>query len=100
MERTAVGRGTRVFVRGFLAVFLLCGLLSIEVWPFTGFNLYARRHHRTREGWQVVALDAAHVEQRISFEALPIAYRKTTKLLDDDTAHARRVEVCASLAAA
>jgi hypothetical protein len=97
-----VGRGTRWFVRGFLALFLACGLLSIEAWPFTGFNLYARRHHATRTGWQVVAVAGAR-EAAVQLQSLPVGYRKATKLLRpgpvDDAQHGTCVALADALAA-
>jgi hypothetical protein len=87
-------------VRGFLAAFLMCGLLSIEWWPFTGFNMYARRVGRTRDAWQVVALDAASREHRFAFEDLPVAYRKATKRFATDGPSAEQREVCEALASA
>ncbi|MEL7210307.1 MAG: hypothetical protein AAGK32_19095, partial [Actinomycetota bacterium] len=91
----------RPAVYGFLAVFILCGLLSIEVWPLTGWRLYHERRTSDRSSWQLVAVDPAGEEATIHLGELPLGWRNTTKLLGefDDLGPDGRDEVCDAWAA-
>lgn len=93
-------RAVRVFVYGFLTVFVACGLFSIEFWPLTGWRLFHEIRDGTREGWTVVAVEADGSEVSIDFARLPVAYRNTTKLIGgfDDLTPDERDEICAAWA--
>lgn len=93
-------RGVRVFLYGFLAVFVACGLFSIEFWPLTGWRLFHEARDGTREGWTVVAVEADGSEVTIDFARLPVAYRNTTKLIGgfDDLTSDERDELCSAWA--
>ncbi len=64
-------RLARPFVYGFLAVFIACGALSIEWWPFTAFKLFSQLRTGTVSGWQVVTVDGDGDEHVLDFDALP-----------------------------
>ena len=86
----------RPAVYGFLAVFLACGLLSIEVWPLTGWRLYHERRGVERSSWQIVTVDDAGEESTVHLDRLPLGWRNTSRLINefDDLTVDRRDEVC------
>ena len=92
----AVSARTRRFVHAFLSVFLVCGFATIEVIPFSGFRLFAELRGDERRSWQLRAVDDAGDEHPIVLGDLPLAYRKSTLLIDgwDDLDADRRDEVC------
>ncbi len=78
-----VGRGLRLFVVGFLGVFVVCGLASIEVWPLTGWRLYHQLRTEERVDWQLRAVDAGGEESPIVLGELPLGYRNTTRFIGE-----------------
>lgn len=66
---------TRVFVYGFLAVFLVTGLAGIEAWPLTGWKLFSQVRTDRQTGWEAVTVDGAGRERPVPFSALPRGYR-------------------------
>jgi hypothetical protein len=87
----------RPVVYGFLAVFLACGLLSIELWPFTGFRLYSQVRHEARRGTSIVAVLDDGSEQTMTFADFPLGWHHTN-LIAKEFGHmtqAERDEVCA-----
>lgn len=75
------GRGIRLFVGGFLGVFLIGGLLGLEAWPLTGWKMYARLRHGDFWGWQVRAVAADGVERSVDLRNTPAAYHGVTHFL-------------------
>jgi len=67
-------RGVRVFVGAFLAVFLVCGFLGLELWPLTGWRLFSELRTDQQIAWRATAVGEAG-ETQIRFEDLPHAYR-------------------------
>ena len=92
-------RWVRRAVYGFLGIFLLCGLLSIEAYPFTGWRLYhvLRTEHRT--SWDIAAV-TPEGEEIIRLGELPIGLRNTSRLLGefDGLDQRERDEICAAWA--
>lgn len=87
-DATAPGEGSvaswvRPALYGFLTVFLVCGLLSIEMWPVTGWRLYHERRGQERSSWQIVALDEDGEESTIDLGALPLGWHNTSKLIGE-----------------
>lgn len=76
-----VARWVRPVLYGFLAVFLICGLFSIEVWPVTGWRLYHERRGQERSSWQIVGVDAEGREETIHLGLLPLGWHNTSKLI-------------------
>jgi hypothetical protein len=66
---------TRVFVFGFLAAMLICGVFVIEAWPLTGFRLFSHLRYPRLLGWQATTVDRAGRETIIHFAAFPRTYR-------------------------
>ena len=97
-----VGKGTKRFVVAFLAVFVVCGLGSVELWPLTGWRLYSALRTEERSSWQLRAVDADGDEQPIVLGDLPLGYRNTTSILDEfpSLTADERDEVCDAWAAA
>ena len=87
---------TRRFVYGFLGALLVCGLASIEAWPFSAFKLFSAIRDGERESWQIVWVDPQDREDTISLYDLPVAYRNTTTLLREFESMSKdeRNEVC------
>jgi hypothetical protein len=85
----------------FLAVFLLCGLLSVEVWPLTGWRLYHERRGEARSSWQIVAVDGDGGEATIHLDDLPLGWHNTSRLIGEFPGLTRgaRDRVCAAWAA-
>jgi hypothetical protein len=89
------GRGVRRFVYGFLAVFALCGLFSIELWPLTGWRLYSGVRTEERPSWRIVAV-TPDGEERVDLGALPLGWHNTDRLLNTfpDLSEGERDEIC------
>ena len=83
VEPPAVSAITRRFVHVFLAVFVVCGVGTFEVFPFSGFRLFSELRGEERQSWQLRAVDEDGTEQPIVLADLPLSYRKTSLLLDD-----------------
>jgi hypothetical protein len=92
----AVSQRTRVGVYAFLLVFAVTGIAHLEMFPFSGFRLFAELRPAERESWQLRAVDSTGAETPIRLGELPIAYRNTTILLldFDDLTSTERDEVC------
>ncbi|HEX7277908.1 MAG TPA: hypothetical protein VF244_11080 [Acidimicrobiales bacterium] len=60
-----MGTGTRAFVAVFLTAFVACGLLQVEAWPLSGFQLFSRLRTDQVESWQVTAVTADGAETPI-----------------------------------
>lgn len=99
-RETAAGDPVPGAVRGavyaFLTAVVVCGLLTVELWPFTGWRLFAEVRTNIRTSWSIVAVDPAGEETVIHLEDLPLGYRHTTTLLPDfeHMAPARRDAIC------
>ena len=52
-----VPRWARWFVGVFLALFLVCGVFGLEVWPLTGWRLFADARQARQPGFQAVTVD-------------------------------------------
>ena len=76
-----VTRRTRRLVHLFLLVFAVTGVAHLELFPFSGFRLFAERRSDERVSWQLRAVDVAGDEHPIRLGALPLAYRNTSLLL-------------------
>jgi hypothetical protein len=75
------GLGIRLFVGGFLGLFLLTGLIGVEAWPLTGWSLYSRLRHGEQWGWQVLAVGPDGGERAVDLQRLPAAYHGVTYFL-------------------
>jgi hypothetical protein len=91
-----VSRRVRFGVHAFLFAFAVTGVAHLELFPFSGFRLFAELRPSVRESWQLRAVDAAGAETAIRLSELPVGYRNTTTLLltFDDLTPAERDEVC------
>jgi hypothetical protein len=76
-------RLVRSGVHCFLAVFLLGGLLHLELFPFSAFRLFSELRSAERQSWELRAVDRAGAEHPLDLAALPIGYRNSTTLLLD-----------------
>ncbi len=76
-------RGVRLFVAGFLGLFLLSGLIGVEAWPLTGWKMYSRLRHGDFWGWQVLAVEGDGTERHVDLRNAPAAYHGATHLLSD-----------------
>jgi hypothetical protein len=92
--------GVKAIIGSLLALLLIAGLFRIELWPLTGWRLYATprgpysgKHYAYRVGPQ-------GGEHKIDYRQLPYAYFRTPYLLDNfpDFDAQRREEVCDGLA--
>jgi hypothetical protein len=83
VDEEGVAPWVRPVLYGFLAVFLIFGLLSIEMWPATGWRLYHERRGRERSSWQIVAVDSEGGEETIHLGLLPLGWHNTSKLIGE-----------------
>lgn len=75
---------------------VVCGVASIDAYPFSAFKLFSSRRDDERVSWQLVAVDRAGAEHTIDLGDLPAGYRTTTIVLRDfaDMAPEERDRVC------
>src|SRR5437016_2547754 len=66
---------TRWVVRAFLAVFLVCAIFRLELWPFSGFRLFSQLRHETRNVWVAETVTANGRAAPLWFSDLPRAYQ-------------------------
>ncbi|HEU4898911.1 MAG TPA: hypothetical protein VFX88_15315 [Actinomycetota bacterium] len=76
-----VPRWARWFVGVFLALFLVCGVFGLEVWPLTGWRLFADARQARQPGFQAVTVDTQGRETPIPFRDLPAGYRGDVQVL-------------------
>lgn len=83
-------------VHVFLLVFAVTGLATLELFPFSGFRLFAERRPEVRESWQLRAVDPDGAETSIRLDDLPLGYRNTSGLLRgfEDLSGAEQDAVC------
>jgi hypothetical protein len=96
----AVTRRTRRALHLFLLVFAITGLFTLELFPFSGFRLFAEVRGPDREYWELRVVDGRGLEHPLHLSDLPLAYRSTTTLIDGfaDRSPAQRDAVCAAWA--
>ena len=73
-QRSAPGRSVRRFVWIFLAVFLICGAVGLEAWPFSGFRLFSSARTDTAVVYGIVRTDAGGAQTPFPVSSLPPAY--------------------------
>ena len=76
-----VTRRTRRLVHLFLLVFAVTGVAHLELFPFSGFRLFAEVRGAERTSWQLRAVDGDGGEHAIRLGDLPLGYRNTSSLL-------------------
>lgn len=83
-------------MRAYLALLVIVGLASIELWPLTSFHLFSQVRHREGSTWRVVAMLPDGKEEVVQFHQLPIAFRQTYLQIEDfhEWSPRRRDEVC------
>lgn len=69
------GPGVRAFVAAFLSVFVACGLLQIEAWPFSGWQLFSHVRTAQIQGWLATGVGTDGVERPIPFGSFAAAHR-------------------------
>ncbi len=96
------GRGVRLFVGAFLALFLVSGLIGVEAWPLTGWSLYSRLRHGEGWAWQVLAGGADGTERVVDLQRLPAGYHGVSYFLGGFAGRppAERESACLGLGAA
>jgi hypothetical protein len=87
-----------LFVRGFLGVFLLAGLIGLEAWPLTGWKMYSRLRHGEYWAWQVLAVGPDGDERYVELRDLPTAYHGVAYFLGDLAARSAEDQEAACLA--
>jgi hypothetical protein len=95
-------RWARRFVWVFLAAFVAAGVIGIEVWPLTGWRLFADARQQVQTGWQATAVDSEGHTEPIDFRALAAGYQGDVQVLQTFSAlpAAERAAVCDAWAAA
>jgi hypothetical protein len=77
-----VPRWVRAFVALYLGAFAVCGFGSIEMWPFTGWQLFSRQRLRVQTHLEARASDGSGVERALPFDRYPIAYRGSSLVVN------------------
>lgn len=97
-----VGPGTKAFVAAFLAAFVACGVLGVEAWPLTGWELFSRVRTEAQAGWEAVTVDRAGAEHAIPFIRLPRGMQGALQVMQGFPAlpPSDREAVCAAWAGA
>jgi len=70
----SVPPATRWFVRAFLAIFVVCAISGLELWPLTGFRLFSTLREETRNVWVAEMVGPGGHETPLWFSELPAAY--------------------------
>lgn len=65
----------RLFVIAFTTAIAVCGALSIEAWPLTGWRLFSHERRQIATGWMATSADAHGMQTPIAFGRLPAADR-------------------------
>jgi hypothetical protein len=96
----AVPVRARVVVLGVIAALLVCGLVGIEWWPFTGWRLYSRVRTDSRITWEAATVAPGGEETVVDPNNLPLGYRHVELLLArfPDTSKAEREDICEAIA--
>jgi hypothetical protein len=96
----SVRAGPRVLVLGLLAALLVCGLVGVEWWPFTGWKLYSRVRTDSRVAWEATTVAPDGQETPVEPNDLPLGYRHVELLLArfPDYSDAQREEICDAIA--
>ena len=89
-------RWLRPVLYAFLAVFLVCGLASVEMWPFTGFRLYSQVRGEARHSHSIVAIFDDGTEEPMRFIEYPLGWHNTNLIVKEfgGMSQAEREEVC------
>jgi len=66
---------SRLFVTALLVTVGVCGTLSIEAWPMTGWRLFSTERQRIDRGWRAVSVDAQGRETPVDFARFGSTYR-------------------------
>jgi len=95
-----VPRWARVFVGGLVAAVLVCGLLGVEWWPFTGWRLYSQERTDSRVVWEAATVAPDGTETVVEPNDLPLGYRHVELLLADfpDYDSEEREDICDAIA--
>jgi hypothetical protein len=73
--RNDVPPATRWFVRALVALFVVCGVVGLELWPLSGFRLFSHLRTETQQAWTARAVSADGREHTVRFGAFPAAFR-------------------------
>jgi hypothetical protein len=65
----------RAFVVAFTVAIAVCGALSIEAWPLTGWRLFSHERHRIATDWMATSVDSHGSQTPVSFGRFPAADR-------------------------
>lgn len=61
----------------------MCGTMSIELWPLTGFRIYHVERTEARSSTAVVAILADGEERSVSFNDLPFGWHLTNRIVEE-----------------
>ena len=97
-----VGPGVRAFVWTFLAVFVVCGVAGLNLWPFTGWHLFSQVRTDRITAWEITTVDGVGQELGVAFADLPAGYRSSSHVAAGlaRLSEAQRLAVCRAWASA
>jgi len=102
MKHGEVGVGARAFVWTFLAVFVVCGVAGLDLWPFTGWHLFSHVRTDRITAWEITTVDTGGEERPVAFADLPAGYRTSSHVAAGlaGLTEAERGDVCRAWASA
>lgn len=77
----APSAAVRWAIRGFLAVFLVCGLVGVEAWPLTGWRLFSTLRQPVERRWEAASVHPDGTVRPIDFASLPRGDRGSVAVL-------------------
>jgi hypothetical protein len=95
-------RGVRAFVWTFLAVFVVCGVAGLNLWPFTGWHLFSHVRTDRITAWEITTVDGVGQELAVAFADLHAGYRSSSHVAAGlaGLSEAQRLDVCRAWASA
>jgi len=78
----------RVFASALVVAVALCGALSVEAWPLTGWRLFSTERQATAVGWLGTSVDARGRETPIPFGRFPAADQHFISVMSSYASHA------------
>jgi hypothetical protein len=96
MSDARAPRFARPFVAGFLTVFVICALATIEAWPLTAWRLFSHERTDQQTAWSATAVDAQGREHEYPLGRSEMGFRGFIFLMGDfaERSPAERVELC------
>jgi hypothetical protein len=96
MSEAPAPRFARPFVAAFFAAIVVCGILTIEAWPLTGWQLFSHVRTDEQSAWSATAVDGRGREVEYSLGNSEQGYRGFNFLMNGfaERSPAEQQELC------